>query len=122
MDFFGFGFGEIVLILVLALILFGPAKIPEVARAIGKYTRALRKMSSDFTQAVSKEIELDENAHKIDSDVKVSAPRLDISLEDDGVASNHVKAEQPQDVFSPQVSANTNAGVSTGSRVGKSGS
>jgi sec-independent protein translocase protein TatA len=36
MDFFGIGFGELILILLLALIIWGPRRIPEIARNLGK--------------------------------------------------------------------------------------
>ena len=64
MDFFGIGFGEIVLILIVALIIFGPGKLPEIARTVGKFTRDVKKVSSDFTTAVNKEIDLAEEEKK----------------------------------------------------------
>ncbi len=57
MGFFGIGTGEILLILVLALIIWGPGKLPEIARTLGKTVRTLRKASFDLTNAVTKEIE-----------------------------------------------------------------
>jgi len=57
MGFFGIGTWEILLILVLALIVWGPGKLPEIARTMGKTVRALRKASFDLTNAVTKEIE-----------------------------------------------------------------
>jgi sec-independent protein translocase protein TatA len=56
MDFFGIGFGEILFIIVIALIIFGPGRIPEIARTIGRMTRSLRKTTSDFTTSLTKEI------------------------------------------------------------------
>ncbi len=57
MGFGGIGTGEILLILVLALIIWGPGKLPEIARTIGKTVRAFRKATYDLTTAVSREIE-----------------------------------------------------------------
>jgi len=51
---------EIVLILVVALIIWGPNKIPEIARTLGRTMRALRKATSDLTATVTRELELDE--------------------------------------------------------------
>jgi Tat protein translocase TatB subunit len=64
MDFFGIGFGELLLILVIALIIWGPRRLPEIARTIGNAMRALRKSTYDFTSQVTKEIEFSEAEQK----------------------------------------------------------
>lgn len=63
MGFFGIGTGEILLILVVALIIWGPRRLPEIARTMGKAVRTLRKATFDLTTAVTKEISLEENTH-----------------------------------------------------------
>jgi sec-independent protein translocase protein TatA len=50
---------EILLILVVALIIWGPGKIPEIARTLGKFMSAMKKMSFDLTTQVKKELELE---------------------------------------------------------------
>ncbi len=60
MGFFDMGPMEILLIVVVALIIWGPGKLPEIARTLGKAMRILRKSTSDFTAAVTKEISLEE--------------------------------------------------------------
>ena len=62
MEFFGVGAGELLLILVLALIIWGPGKLPEIARTLGKATRVLKKATHDFTTEVTKEIDREEKA------------------------------------------------------------
>ena len=57
MGFFGIGTGEILLVLVVALIIWGPGKLPEIARTLGKAVRTLRKASFDLTTTLTKEIE-----------------------------------------------------------------
>lgn len=59
MDFLGMGMGEIVLILIVALIIWGPGRIVEIGRVLGKTARTLRKVSSDLTAQVTKELELE---------------------------------------------------------------
>lgn len=48
--------GEILVILLLALILFGPRKLPEIARTIGKFMAEFRRASSDFQTQIHAEI------------------------------------------------------------------
>jgi Tat protein translocase TatB subunit len=47
---------EIVFILLLALILFGPRRLPEIARQLGKFMAEFRKASSDFQSQIHEEI------------------------------------------------------------------
>ena len=54
------GFWEILLIIVVALIIWGPGKIPEIARNFGKFMNAMKKMSFDLTTQVRKEMDLEE--------------------------------------------------------------
>lgn len=42
------GSGELFVIFVLVLLLFGPDKLPELARNIGKGMREIRKVSDEF--------------------------------------------------------------------------
>ncbi|MBA7656471.1 Sec-independent protein translocase protein TatB [subsurface metagenome] len=60
MDFFGIGTGEILLILVVALIIWGPNRLPQIARTMGKTVRALKKATYDLTSEVTKEIDIKE--------------------------------------------------------------
>ena len=57
MDFLGMGPLEIVLILILAMIFLGPGKIVDFARTLGKWTRIIRKAGTEFTAAVTREVE-----------------------------------------------------------------
>jgi Tat protein translocase TatB subunit len=57
MDFFGIGGWEIILIILVALFLFGPGKMVEIARSLGKMVHKLRNMTSDLTTQITKEID-----------------------------------------------------------------
>jgi sec-independent protein translocase protein TatA len=57
MDLFGIGPLEILLILIVALIIFGPEKLPEIGRTIGKTMRGFKNTASDLTAQVTREIE-----------------------------------------------------------------
>ena len=60
MGFLDMGPMEILLILLVALIIWGPHKIPEIARTLGKTVRALRKATYDLTSTVTRELEMEE--------------------------------------------------------------
>lgn len=45
---FGLGFGEVLVILVVALLVFGPDKLPELARTLGKTMAELRRSMDDM--------------------------------------------------------------------------
>ena len=73
MSFFDMGPLEILLILVVALIIWGPGKIPEIARTLGRLVSTLRKTTSDLTTAVTKELDTEEKNHPSHS--KISSHR-----------------------------------------------
>lgn len=54
---FGLGPTEMVIILVVALAIFGPKKLPEVGRAIGRGIGELRSASQDVKEAVDLDLE-----------------------------------------------------------------
>ena len=44
--------GEMLMVFVVALLLFGPRRLPEIARGIGKALEILRKSSQDFKDQI----------------------------------------------------------------------
>lgn len=50
---FGIGVPELILILVVGLIVFGPSKLPEAGRALGKGLREFKKASNALTAAIN---------------------------------------------------------------------
>ncbi len=57
MDFLGMGWGEVLMILVVALLLWGPGKVIEVSRSLGKTVSAFKKALNDVTVQASRELE-----------------------------------------------------------------
>jgi sec-independent protein translocase protein TatA len=64
---FGLGFPELLLIFVIALIVFGPKKLPDLGRSIGRAMSEFKKASDEFQdtmksemQDVKKSVNLDE--------------------------------------------------------------
>lgn len=50
---FGIGTPEIIIIVVVALLIFGPSKLPELGKTLGKGLREFKKASSDFKDQIN---------------------------------------------------------------------
>ena len=50
---FGIGFPELILILIIGLVVFGPGKLPEIGRAVGKGLQEFKKATTDLTNSVN---------------------------------------------------------------------
>jgi Tat protein translocase TatB subunit len=96
MNFFGMGFLEILLILVIALIIFGPGKLPEIARMMGRAVRTLRKATFDLTTAVTKELSTEEKNRPSQSRAN-SGNRTKASSDVGTTESNGTEMTSPRD-------------------------
>jgi TatA/E family protein of Tat protein translocase len=54
------GVWEIALILVVALLLFGPRKLPEIGRTLGKGLAEFKKASNELRRSIETEVEAEE--------------------------------------------------------------
>lgn len=54
------GFPEIILILIIALLIFGPKKLPEIGKSIGKVISELRRASNELKETIEEEIRAEE--------------------------------------------------------------
>ena len=57
MNIFGVGLPEMILIMVLALLVFGPKKLPEIGRSLGKAIRGFQEASKEFETEFKREAE-----------------------------------------------------------------
>jgi sec-independent protein translocase protein TatA len=53
---FGMGFPELMLIFVIALIVFGPKKLPELGRSVGRAMAEFKKASQEFQESMQAEM------------------------------------------------------------------
>jgi TatA/E family protein of Tat protein translocase len=56
------GLQELLLILVIALLVFGPKKLPELGRAIGRALREFRRASDEFRSTIEENLQINEPA------------------------------------------------------------
>ena len=69
--FFNISGGEIFIILLIVFLIFGPSKIPEVARSLGRMMNEVKKASSDISREFRKETTaIERDFSKTASDVK----------------------------------------------------
>jgi sec-independent protein translocase protein TatA len=57
MNFFGIGLPEMAVIFAISLLIFGPKKLPEIGRSMGKAIKGFQDASSDFQNELKKEID-----------------------------------------------------------------
>jgi len=54
------GFPELLIILTIALLVFGPRKLPEVGKSLGKALREFRKTSDEIKEKIEEEIQAED--------------------------------------------------------------
>ncbi len=67
MNIFGIGLPEMALIMIVALLVFGPKKLPEIGRSLGKAIRGFQDASKEFENEFKRE------AQKIEESVQMNA-------------------------------------------------
>ena len=54
------GMPELIIILVIALIIFGPRKLPELGKSLGRSLNEFKKASTDLQNTLEQEIKIEE--------------------------------------------------------------
>ena len=60
MNIFGIGIPEIAVIVVLALLIFGPKRLPQLGKTIGKTLKGVQTASKEFENEINKTLKLNE--------------------------------------------------------------
>jgi TatA/E family protein of Tat protein translocase len=66
------GMPELIIIFVIALIIFGPRKLPELGKSLGRSLNEFKKASNDLQNTLEQEIKLEEQKEQRE---KEAAPR-----------------------------------------------
>ena len=61
------GMPELIIIFVIALIIFGPRKLPELGRSLGKSLSEFKRASNELKSTLEEEIRLDEQRATLDA-------------------------------------------------------
>ncbi|MGB2757738.1 MAG: twin-arginine translocase TatA/TatE family subunit [Acidimicrobiia bacterium] len=68
------GFAEVLVIVIVCLLLFGPDRIPEIARNIGKGMREVQRWKVDLRQEINSMIDLDETRRLLNGGLPEDGP------------------------------------------------
>ena len=64
MNIFGVGLPEIAIIAGLVLVIFGPKRLPELGRTIGKTLKGLQSASTEFEREIKNAMKEDESSNE----------------------------------------------------------
>lgn len=67
MNVFGIGLPEMLLIMVIALLVFGPKKLPEIGRSLGKAIRGFQDASKEFESEFKRQADMLENDQPLEA-------------------------------------------------------
>lgn len=69
------GMPELIIIFVIALIIFGPRKLPELGRSLGRSLSEFRRASNELRQTLDEEIRMEEQRGTASSDSRSAESR-----------------------------------------------
>ena len=59
------GMPELIIIMVIALIIFGPRKLPELGKSLGRSLNEFKKASTDLQNTLEQEIKIEEQKEQV---------------------------------------------------------
>jgi sec-independent protein translocase protein TatB len=125
----GLGTTELLVIVVVALILFGPRRLPQLSRSLGKSLGEFKRASEDFKRQWEKEVALEarekeaqngtamlppDNSILGDATERYEAVRAEAASVDAELQDAGLPVTAPMDDYSPQVPAHLNAKETAG--------
>jgi sec-independent protein translocase protein TatA len=88
-EMFGIGFQEMLVILVVVLIFFGPKRLPDLAKSLGKGIAEFKKASEEVRRGI-------DEAVREESTEPPASPAKPASTPDEGGAPSETGASDPQ--------------------------
>ena len=85
------GMPELIIIMVIALVIFGPRKLPELGRSLGKSLGEFKRASNELRNTLEEEIRVEETRERVETPKAQPAPSNTVAREAAGDAPEAVK-------------------------------
>src|SRR5712692_2440904 len=89
------GMPELIIIFVIALIIFGPRKLPELGRSLGKSLAEFKRASNELKSTLEEEIRLDEQRSALEASKAAAAAQAAAAPTATPAAATAPHAEEP---------------------------
>jgi sec-independent protein translocase protein TatA len=87
------GFPELLVIFVIALIVFGPRKLPELGKSLGKSLAEFKRASNELRSTLEEEVRLDEQRTTPPAQAAIPAAPIETPADLAAVSSSATSAE-----------------------------
>ncbi len=88
MNIFGVGLPEIAVIAGLALVVFGPKRLPELGRTLGKTLKGLQTASSEFEREIQKAMSETDSLESSKTSDQISTEKKTVEEESSNTSSS----------------------------------
>jgi sec-independent protein translocase protein TatA len=85
------GMQEIIVIFILALIVFGPRKLPEIGKTLGKGLAEFKKASNELKQTWEEEVRLEQEKETMSKMLKDTSTEVTDVLKDSSLGSKEIQ-------------------------------
>ncbi len=75
------GMPELIIIMVIALVIFGPRKLPELGRSLGKSLGEFKRASNELRNTLDEEIRVEEQRDRVEVTKAQAAPSSTVARE-----------------------------------------
>ena len=111
------GFPEMMFIFMLALILFGPKKLPEIGRTIGKALAEFKRASRDFQMQIEDEVRKLELETDFQKPIQPTALTNSVSSSSPTLTVSTAETQAPAQIAAASTASNGHGTLAEGSTV-----